>query len=265
MANQTASPNEAKVARELLEKMGERVAEPQAEDPLRNMNFRSARAKWESDETYRARQRGRTSYGERPEDFGRRQHQEAYDDLFGRSPFGEDFWAEWKRRQHGAPFASPPRDSSSRDSEYNLYARQKAAYERLLALFRDFRHDMSPDEYALWEKLIQQVDPNGVYFSEKIMARQRERAQERAYHQYDFKSGDFNFDFKTKYEWDFTKEAEKQANEEDAKMEAEQKRRDEAKAKAEQKIKDDRQRREQDEAMGAFEQWFHDFKKGPKP
>jgi hypothetical protein len=288
MANQTSSPKEAEIAQNILKQMGETWEQPkQSSDPYQNINYSDKRGTYESEETFRQRRQG-SPFGR---GFDYRRYSQQYEDIFGKGNFDfNDFFRQ---------YATGPRpDAGARprggwnDADQALYQRQRRTYERLLALFRDFRDDMDGQEYGMWEKLLQQIDPNGIYFTEKIMKRQQARANDyhRGYeygaerngpeHQFlweRFIKDQVKHPKQTFADWQYQNYGRvmydsKPDNAEeppDPEMQAawqraqdEKKRKEEAAQKAEQKIKDERERRERDEAMGAFDKWFHEFKKG---
>lgn len=262
MANQTASPNEAAVARRILEQMGEKWEDPKKADPYQNINYSDKKGTYESDEIFRKRRSGAYDYERKT------------GDSFGRSGFTEEFWREYvknfgQRRDFygqatgprpGAGYERGPSEQAAYEettrrryyqyTDQALYTKQKAVYDRLLALFRDFRDDMDADEYGQWEQLLQRLDPNGIYFQEKVLKRQQQKANDQTF----------------KYEYTFTSEERArrtyESTKEEMKKRDDERRKQEAADKAAQKIRDERERRERDEAMGSFERWFSEFKKG---
>jgi hypothetical protein len=252
MANQTASPNEAAIAKKLLEEMGEPVEKPF--DPFQHMNFRDARGQYESEDTFRARTGGF-------QDYQYEFYRQAYENIFKRRPPG----ATPPREEPKPP---PRQEQKPPDSKTRMYLRQKEAYDSLLKLYRAFRQDMSSAEYKLWEALLQRMDPNGVYFSEKILEWEREQVRQRYYEYKTEYAQNYGNDFESAYDWanensNSAEEARRKADEalKAQAMRDEERRKQEAADKAAQKIKDERERRERDEAMGSFEKWFHEFKR----
>lgn len=256
MANQTESPNEAAIARGLLEQMGESV-EPEV-DPLQKIRYADKRARNEPEEVFRQR----------------------------RNPFGQqrDFYEEMLRDHRRTYFygnaSPPPREKTDAEGyktepppnrntypREKMYLRQKEAYDKLLEFYRAFRQNMSSREYQEFEALLQTMDPNGVYFTEKILEWEAEQGRQKYY---DFKDRFGQaYDFKAAYNWyneNVNSQEEVQRKAEEAlkaqAMRDEELRKQEAADKAAQKIKDERERRERDEAMGSFEAWFRDFKQG---